>query len=267
MTFDSAAAAEAWRRSAATRAGALAEVTSLLFELAAIQPGWRVLDVGTGTGETAMQAAGIVGPTGHVLAVDSSAAMIEAARVGASHLPQLELRVADAMDLPFDGPFDAAVARCLLMLVDDPRQSLLEVRRVLRPGGAFSASVWSSSTRLSLPVDALRQLGAEPPPGATLSRVLSLGDPALLTALFEGAGFHGVELRRAPAATGFPSVAAATAELRQHPGAKEVTAGLSDPDRERAFSWIEARYTELAAPDGTLTLPGEQLVARGFAPD
>jgi hypothetical protein len=153
------------------------------------------------------------------------------------------------------------------MLVEDPPRSLLEVRRVLRPGGAFSASVWSSSTRLSLPIEALRQLGAEPPPRATLSRVLCLGDPALLIALFEGAGFRGVEDRRAPAATAFPSVAAATAEFREHPGTREVMAGLSDADRERAFTWIEARCTELAAPDGTLTLPGEQLVARGFAPD
>jgi SAM-dependent methyltransferase len=267
VTFDSAAGAGAWRDAAATRAAELAGTTSLLFELAEIQPGWRVLDLGTGTGDTAIQLAAMVGPAGHVLAVDSSAAMVDAARAQAAHLPQLDLQVADAMSLPFDGPFDAAVARCLIMLVDDPRRSLVEVLRVLRPGGAFAASVWSSGSRLSLLIDSVRRLGGELSPQASLSRVFSLGDPARLAALFEDAGFRRVEVRAVPADTNFANVAAAMAGLRNHPNSTEALAGLPGADHERAFAWIETRYSEMAAPDGTVTLPGEQLVARGFGPD
>ena len=50
---------------------------------AGLQPGMRVLDIGTGTGLTAREAAHLVGPAGEVIGVDPSAGMMEQAKVPA----------------------------------------------------------------------------------------------------------------------------------------------------------------------------------------
>ncbi|WP_040741222.1 SAM-dependent methyltransferase, partial [Nocardia tenerifensis] len=57
-----------------------APVTARLLELAGVRPGHRVLDVGTGTGEPALSAAGVVGSTGAVTGIDLAPDMIARAQ-------------------------------------------------------------------------------------------------------------------------------------------------------------------------------------------
>jgi arsenite methyltransferase len=101
----------------------------------ALQPGERVVDIGSGPGFLVAEMASDVGPEGHVAGVDPSESMLALARrrdgAGA-----VEHRVADALALPFgDGSFDAAVSTQVLEYVDDVPRALAEARRVLRPGG------------------------------------------------------------------------------------------------------------------------------------
>jgi SAM-dependent methyltransferase len=112
-----------------------------------------VLEVGCGRGELAERMAGML--DARVVAVDQSERMVEltAAR-------GVEAIVADAQDLPFrDGIFDCAVAAWMLYHVRDIDRTLLELRRVLRPGGRLVAAT-SSEQNLGELWQLVGELGA-----------------------------------------------------------------------------------------------------------
>lgn len=94
----------------------------------------QVLEIGVGTGANLALLPSDVRLTG----VDTSEGMLRRARakVGAGGPAQVELLVADAMDLPFaDGQFDTVLATYVLCNVPGLRGALVEALRVLRPGG------------------------------------------------------------------------------------------------------------------------------------
>lgn len=99
---------------------------------AGVAPGTRLLDVGTGTGVIARQAMDLVGPAGHVTAVDPSRPMLDVAR----HRGVSDVRVGTAEALPCDdGEYDMVTMGYALRHVDDLRALFRELMRVLRPGG------------------------------------------------------------------------------------------------------------------------------------
>lgn len=106
---------------------------------AGVRPGWRVLDVGCGTGIVTRELAACVGPRGHVLGADPSRVFVREARRRARAdglARRCAFRVADGRRLPFrDGAFDAAVAVTVLLHVRESDRILAEMRRVTRPGG------------------------------------------------------------------------------------------------------------------------------------
>jgi SAM-dependent methyltransferase len=99
-------------------------------------PGERILDVGCGPGFYCAELAEEVGPSGKVVGIDSSPAMLElAARRCAGH-ERVELRSGDAVTLPVDdASFDAALCVQVLEYVPDPTVALAKMHRALRPGG------------------------------------------------------------------------------------------------------------------------------------
>jgi demethylmenaquinone methyltransferase/2-methoxy-6-polyprenyl-1,4-benzoquinol methylase len=107
-----------------------------LVDIAAPCAGERVLDVATGTG---MVAAEILARCDGcaVVAIDQSEEMLAAARARfAGYAGRVELLRGEAEALPFgDGSFDALTVTYLLRYVDDPRATIAELARVLRPGG------------------------------------------------------------------------------------------------------------------------------------
>jgi arsenite methyltransferase len=121
-------------------------------ELLALQPGERVLDIGSGPGFLADEMAAEVGPDGAVRGVDASESMLAIAR---RRETAVEYAIGDALALPYaDETFDAAVATQVYEYVPDMPTALAEARRVLRPGGRllvldtdWDAIVWHSSDR------------------------------------------------------------------------------------------------------------------------
>jgi ubiquinone/menaquinone biosynthesis C-methylase UbiE len=100
------------------------------------RPGERVLDVGCGPGFYCAELAAEVGPSGSVVGVDSSEAMLALATRRCAELPQVALRVADATALGVaDADFDAAICVQVLEYLAEPRDGLAELYRALRPGG------------------------------------------------------------------------------------------------------------------------------------
>jgi ubiquinone/menaquinone biosynthesis C-methylase UbiE len=104
-----------------------------------IQPGHSVLDVGCGPGIDTIALAELVGPSGHVVGVDTDTAMIAEADRRAE---QAGCRAwclhqqGDARALPLEtGTFDSCRSERLFQHVRNPADVLLEMARVTRPGG------------------------------------------------------------------------------------------------------------------------------------
>ncbi|MGH7403120.1 MAG: methyltransferase domain-containing protein [Candidatus Rokuibacteriota bacterium] len=104
-----------------------------------IGPGWRVVEVGAGSGVVARDVAAMVGPRGHVTGVDRSRVLLAAARRRAREEGldgRMDFRPGDAAALPLrSGRFDGALAVTVLLHVARPEAMLRELVRVTRPGG------------------------------------------------------------------------------------------------------------------------------------
>ena len=128
----------------------LAPAQAMLLAEVAPAPGEQLLDVACGTGLVALAATERVGPQGHVLGVDLSARMVEAARRRAQvrQCKQASFVRMDAERLNLaDDRFDAALCAFGLMYLPEPEQALREMARVVRPGGRVGLSVWGERSR------------------------------------------------------------------------------------------------------------------------
>ena len=107
---------------------------SHLAALAALADGtWTVGDLGCGTGQVSAALAPFVA---RVIAVDASAAMLQAARKRLNGFDNVELRRGDLEALPIDnGQLDAATLMLVLHHVPEPERALADVARVLKPQG------------------------------------------------------------------------------------------------------------------------------------
>jgi ubiquinone/menaquinone biosynthesis C-methylase UbiE len=108
-------------------------------ELAQLQPGESVLDVGCGTGDLTLLAKATVGLTGTVCGIDAAPEMIEVARHKATRAgAKIDFRVEPIEALTFpDRSFDVVVSSLMMHHLPDDvkRQGLAEIARVLKPGG------------------------------------------------------------------------------------------------------------------------------------
>ncbi len=111
-----------------------------LIEYANLQAGQQVLDIATGTGMVAIEAAQIVGSTGQVIGIDIATGMIEQARhkAAALGLSNIEFQVADAEALDFaDDRFDYIFCSSAFIWMSDLLGALRLWHRLLKPGGVL----------------------------------------------------------------------------------------------------------------------------------
>ena len=109
---------------------------------ARISIGQKVLDVGTGTGVAATEAAKRSKPSGMVLGIDRSATMLELARQKCSKVKNLSFLMMDAERMTFpDGFFDAAISNSGISYATF-HETTAEIFRVIRGGGSFTFNDW-----------------------------------------------------------------------------------------------------------------------------
>ncbi len=115
--------------------------------IASLEPGEVVVDLGSGAGFDVFIAARRVGPTGRVIGVDMTPAMLEKARANAaafrkqSGLDNVEFRLGEIEHLPVaDSSVDVVISNCVINLSPDKPQVWRDIARVLRPGGRVAVS-------------------------------------------------------------------------------------------------------------------------------
>ena len=91
---------------------------------AALQPGERVLDVGSGRGAVLLPAAAAVGSAGHVDGIDLAPGMVARLGEDIAALPNATITLGDAENPPVQGPYDAVVSGLVLFMLPDPGAAL-----------------------------------------------------------------------------------------------------------------------------------------------
>ena len=261
--------ADAWSAAQARRRQMYGAATEMMLDMAAVQPGSRVLDVAAGTGEQTLMAARRVGPTGYILATDHSSSMLNVAAEAARKegLNNVETRVMNVESLALDADsFDSVICRMGLMLFPNPGKALTEMHRVLRPGGKVAVIVHSALEKNpyhGIVFEIAQRIGNIPAPAPGEPWMFALGEPGALEDVFKRAGFLNVPVHAVATSRRIASIADAMHNLQNGLGdTRELMNRLTEAQRERAWVEIEEQLSRFEGPNG-LEVPGEALLGVG----
>jgi SAM-dependent methyltransferase len=214
-----------------------------------LAPGQSVLDVGCGCGQTLLQLADLVGPSGRVVGVDISPPMLARARERAAARPEISLVEADAQSYPLPpASFDAVYSRFGVMFFEDPRAAFANLSAALRPGGRLAFVCWQAIERnpwAAIPLAAVQRLQPTATPRAPPAGPpgpFSFADPDHVRAILSAAGFASIQLDRweAPLHIGGAMTLAEAREYaaRSGPAARAIAASPEDarPTSRRRWS-------------------------------
>ena len=143
----------------------LVPIGERLVDAAGIDPGTRVLDVASGTGNAALPAAR---KGAEVTASDLTPALLEAGREQAkAEGLELEWVEADAENLPFeDESYDVVMSAIGVMFAPHHQEAADELVRVTRPGGKIALLSWTPEGMLGALFRLMKPFAPPPPPGA-----------------------------------------------------------------------------------------------------
>jgi ubiquinone/menaquinone biosynthesis C-methylase UbiE len=169
-------------------------------ELAA---GAHAVDVGCGWGDTAIELARKVGPTGSVLGLDCCDAFLEKGRrdAAADGLANVRFVEADVQKYRFDPEFDLCFSRFGMMFFANPVAAMRNVRTGLKPGATLMLITWRTlddNPWLGMPKAVVSRF--LPPPGEDAQTCgpgpFSMANPDVVSAQLEAAGFTDFSFER-----------------------------------------------------------------------
>ena len=124
--------------------GGLTHHSAKVFPSLEVGEGDRVLDVGCGFGDMAIQLARRVGPSGSVLGLDCCGRFLDIARddAAAAGADNVDFIEGDAQTYPFEPEYDFCFSRFGTQFFENPVAGLKNMRRALKPGGTMTMIVW-----------------------------------------------------------------------------------------------------------------------------
>jgi SAM-dependent methyltransferase len=256
------------RRYAQHVAPTLVNVARRAVDLASVEPGNAVLDLGTATGLGAFLAAERAGREGSVIGLDASEAMLQIARERSAAVgyDYIHWRQGPPSPLTFaEESFDAVLCLQTLHFWPNAFAVLEEARRVLVEGGRLVATLWggkSGNEWVGLLEQALRR-GA---PGVSAPAAMPLTLPGNLEVLLQSAGFEEIETARAPDRMRFQGIDG----LWEWARAVDPWAAVLESLAAETQSRVRDALAALAAPrerDGEIAVGREIVYARAVAPE
>ena len=232
------------------------------------QPGYRLLELAAGIGDTGLLAAELVQPGGSVLLTDGAEAMVEAARrraeeVGARNVEARQME-AEWIDLPA-ASVDGVLCRWGYMLLADPGSALRETRRVLRPGGRVTLAAWAAPDAnpwLSAVSRSIVELGFGEQPAPGEPGPFAFAQPGLIETLLADAGFDEIFVEPLDFTMRHPSPDAYFEhQTAMSTSLRTTLARLSPAEHTRLRDAIDDKLAPFAGPDGALALPARTWVA------
>ena len=168
-----------------------------------VREGDTVLDAGCGFGDTAIELARLVGPSGSVLGIDCCQGFLEYGRhdAKAAGLKNVSFLEADVQTYPFKPIYDFCFSRFGTQFFENPVAGLRNMRKSLKPGGIMTMIVWRD-------IDQNPWLGSAkktvlkflPPPGENAQTCgpgpFSMADTAVVAKQLEIAGYQDIEFEQ-----------------------------------------------------------------------
>lgn len=220
-----------------------------------VEPGSKIVDVGCGWGDTAIELARKTGPEGSVLGLDCVEQFLETARREAESagVGNVRFLTADVERHPFEPEFDLCFSRFGMMFFENPVAAMRNIRSGLRPGGELKFIVWRTIDDnpwlgmgkqivlqyLDPPGDDARTCGPGP---------FSMADTEQVAKQLEIAGFEEVEFERndGPVTVGESPEDAVDFQLALGPAGEIFREAGAEAERQR--SRIQEALREAFAP-------------------
>ena len=237
--------------------------TEQMVEALAPQPGETILELAAGAGVAGFLAASVLGGQGRLIMTDFSEEMVEAERRRGAALgvSGVEHRVMDAEQIDLeDESVDGVLCRWGYMLMADPAKALSETRRVLRPGGRVSFSVWGApedNKWASVPGRILVQRGHMQAPDSGAPGIFAMADPRRIVELVTGAGLGHPDLVEVPILWHFESFDQFWQHTRDIAGALAMALeSLDERESAEVRDDVKSALEPLAGERGGYEIPG-----------
>ena len=233
------------------------------------QPGYTLLELAAGTGDTGLLAAELIQPGGTLISSDFSPEMLQTAQrraeeLGVGNVRFKQIDADTSIDLEA-ASLDGVLVRFGYMLMAEPEHALRETRRVLRPGRRVALAAWAgpeANPWSVLPRRALVERGLEDAGPPATPHQFTWAERAAIEEALEQGGFTEYDVEPLDFAITYRSAAdwwAAQSDLSMRFASAVARAG--DDDLAAAGDALDAQAEQFRAADGTLQVPARAWVA------
>jgi SAM-dependent methyltransferase len=230
-------------------------VTGVLLDRLALEPGDRVLDVGSGAGSATMKAAAKVAPGGSVLGADISAPLVDFASTRARDegVENVRFERADVqVDQISGGPFTVGMSQFGVLFFDEPGKAFANIASHLDSGARFGFSSWRTMGEnpwfVGHAVADLLPPPPAPPPGKSPTGPFALADWEHTGEVLSGAGFTDIACEAVSHTASVPRNALVD-------DAQLGFVGLPEELMDDARRAVEDNLAPFDDGDGTYTVP------------
>jgi len=241
--------------------GGLTHHSEAILPTLPVSAGDKAVDVGCGFGDTAIELAQRVGPTGSVLGIDCCEGFLDLARAdaAAAGVDNVTFVEGDVQSYPFNHEFDFCFSRFGTQFFENPVAGLRNMRQSLKPGGRMTMIVWRTiddNPWLGLPKEVVRQY--LPPPGEDARTCgpgpFSMADQPMVTKQLEIAGYTDIEFERvdAPLMVGDTVDDAVNFQLALGPAGEVYREAGDEAERkhDEIHAALETELSNYAADEG-----------------